>query len=450
MSASLLLSVSSVFTYVLYIVLAILVLLLMVTIHELGHYTAGKILKFKINEFSVGFGKKLWSKKTKSGEVVSLRLFPLGGYCAFEGEDEEGNKNKNAFNNQKPWKRLIVLFMGPFFNILSAVIFSMIFLMAYGYADKIQVTTADMPNATYIEQTADSPAYWDLGGGVTVDADQWFEKGDVILAVNGQKTSFITDDYFPNMVVNYNPGVADGNPTDSYTVLVKRGGKDITLNIHNTYVTWVVEPDAAGKATFTLNGTDYSYQVIPNGSTFVLKNINNNATYNSDETGTWLIGGNTRLYFDPAANGGQGALYVSRVGITSQYYHYGFFEALGYSWVFAFGWAWKVLVVLWGLITGAVSLSSVGGPITTISTIASATEANFANFFLLLPIIAANLAVFNILPFPALDGARMVFVGLEWLFKKPVVSRKTEGYIHMAGMLLLILFVVIIDLMHFL
>ena len=63
----------------------------MIMIHELGHYLAGKLLKFKIEEFSIGFGKALFSKTMKSGETFSIRLIPLGGYCAFKGEDEDGN-----------------------------------------------------------------------------------------------------------------------------------------------------------------------------------------------------------------------------------------------------------------------------------------------------------------------------------------------------------------------
>ena len=74
--------------YIFYLLLALLILLVMVTIHEFGHYVAGKMLKFKINEFSIGFGKSLFSHKSKkTGEVFSIRLIPLGGYCAFEGED---------------------------------------------------------------------------------------------------------------------------------------------------------------------------------------------------------------------------------------------------------------------------------------------------------------------------------------------------------------------------
>ena len=112
--------------YVLYLLLALLILLVMVTIHEFGHYLAGKILNFKINEFSIGFGKSLYSHTSKkTGEVFSIRLIPLGGYCAFEGE-EAGTDVPGAFNKMAPWKRLIVLFCGPFFNILSAVLFSII------------------------------------------------------------------------------------------------------------------------------------------------------------------------------------------------------------------------------------------------------------------------------------------------------------------------------------
>ena len=93
-------------------------------IHEFGHYISGKILGFKINEFAIGFGPRIIKiKNKKNGEIFSIRPFPLGGFCQFEGEDEESDKdNIGAFNNQAPWKRLIVLFSGAFFNFLSAII----------------------------------------------------------------------------------------------------------------------------------------------------------------------------------------------------------------------------------------------------------------------------------------------------------------------------------------
>ena len=144
---STILSFNSTMTYIGYICVAILVLLLMVTIHELGHYVAGKILKFKINEFSIGFGPKIFQKTKKNGEKISLRAFPLGGYCAFEGETEN-SENPDAFNKQKPWKRLIVLFSGAFFNLLSAIIFSFILLVSVGY-DYAQVKAVEPTSINY-------------------------------------------------------------------------------------------------------------------------------------------------------------------------------------------------------------------------------------------------------------------------------------------------------------
>ena len=71
------------------VLLAIGILLAMITIHEFGHYIFGKLLNFKINEFSIGFGPALYKKRSKkTGELFAVRLIPLGGYCAFDGEDE--------------------------------------------------------------------------------------------------------------------------------------------------------------------------------------------------------------------------------------------------------------------------------------------------------------------------------------------------------------------------
>ena len=103
-----LLSFASVMSTVGSVCLAILILLAMITVHEFGHYVAGKIFHFKINEFAIGFGPKLFSRTKKNGEVFSVRLLPLGGFCAFEGEDEE-NPHPDAFNNKRPWQRIIVL-----------------------------------------------------------------------------------------------------------------------------------------------------------------------------------------------------------------------------------------------------------------------------------------------------------------------------------------------------
>ena len=140
MSGIIAVTAAEVFKYIGYVIVALLALMVMIVVHELGHYTAGKLLGFKIDEFSIGFGPAIFKRKNKkTGEVFSLRPFPIGGFCAFHGEDADGAlldadgnpvkdskgnvvKDPDAFNNQKPWKRLIVLFSGAFMNFLSAIV----------------------------------------------------------------------------------------------------------------------------------------------------------------------------------------------------------------------------------------------------------------------------------------------------------------------------------------
>ena len=365
-----LLSISSVLVSALYIVLAIFVLLLMIMIHELGHYTAGKLLKFKINEFSIGFGKAIFQKTTKTGEKISLRLFPLGGYCAFEGEDQDEKDNPEAFNNQKPWKRLIVLFAGAFFNFVSAILFSFIFLMAYGYSDRVVVTniSENVPGVSQLQE------------------------GDVIYAVNGEYGNFIYDKYFSKSIQEI------GDSDEKITLTIKRDGE--------------------------------MQEVV------VYKSMQLADVY--DEDGNQV--------FDDDGVAVQEEKMMLGVGTTN--YRYSFFEALGHCFVFTVGWAWKVLVVLWQMITFKLNIKDLGGTVTTIVTIAEYTQINFGNLMLLLPLISVNLAVFNLLPFPALDGARMVFVGIEGIRKKPI-RRDVEGMIHFIGLVTLLAFVVVVDILHF-
>ena len=347
-----LLSVGSVLEYIGYIVIAIIVLLLMVTIHEFGHYIAGKILGFKIDEFSVGFGKALFQRQNKkTNEVFSIRLFPLGGYCAFHGENEDGS-TKGTFNAEKPWKRLIVFFAGPFFNFLSAVIFSFILLVSFGYEHVQIIGFADYsPNATQLQV------------------------GDVIYAVGDKDIDFVKDQSFSKLISQY-------EASETFSITVKRDGKMITID-------------------------DIS-----------LVNIG------SDE--------------EPEL----------KAGLELQTYKYSFSEAQALCLPFTFRWCWKIILILFALITGKLGISNIGGPITTVTTIASVSKLNPANLLLLLPVIAANLAVFNLIPFPALDGSHMVFTTIEWIRKKPI-NRKVENAINNAGLLILLGFIVLVDILHF-
>ena len=120
------------FNTILYIGLAILILLFMITVHEFGHYIVGKLFNFKINEFAIGMGPALFKKQNKkTNEIFSIRAFPLGGYCAFEGEDAESD-SQGAFNNKAPYKRILVLIAGATMNLIFGILILMLSIGIYG------------------------------------------------------------------------------------------------------------------------------------------------------------------------------------------------------------------------------------------------------------------------------------------------------------------------------
>ena len=369
-----------------YILLAIVILLVMIVIHELGHYVVGKILKFNITEFSVGFGPKLLSKTNKkTGEKFSLRLIPLGGYCAFLGDEDFEEENKNdekkevfdelavqeektetveetpkdkpvTFNEQAPWKRILVFIAGAGFNFISAIIFSLIFIWVVGYGTPVvtQVYTDNLGNP-----------YNQL------------QVGDEILAVNGTEISVMT---------SFNDLTSKAVLGETYDYTVRRGEQILSIPVTVQQIT-------------------------------IKDNNNNDTTY----TG---------------------------VGISSQ--QVGAPVDFGYALRYCVPYTGKmsvmILASLGGLFTGSTPITSVSGPVGTVDMMANVGMMNWRNILLLLPLLASNLAIFNVLPIPALDGSKIVFAVIEWIRRKPL-NRKVEAIIHTVGMLLLFGFVIALDLM---
>lgn len=185
-----------------YVAVALLCLMFMIIVHEFGHYLAGKIFHFKINEFSIGFGPKIFQIKSKnSDEKFSLRWIPLGGYCAFEGEDED-NPSPQAFNNKPVWQRIIVLFAGAFFNFLSAIIIISVFFMAYGEAFPQVSSTYEFVDSAYVQQ---------------------LEEGDIIYKINDKKVYSLLESSGKISAM-----LADA---DENKITVIRNGEEIELTI---------------------------------------------------------------------------------------------------------------------------------------------------------------------------------------------------------------------------
>ncbi len=407
---------------ILNIVLALVVLMFMILVHELGHYTAGKLLKFKINEFAVGMGPKVLSKTKKNGEVISLRALPLGGFCAFEGEDEDA-ENSAAFNNQKPWKRLIVLFAGAFFNFVSAVLIAVVVFSCFG--DTVMV----------VKDVYDYAA----------SENQVLESGDIITKVDG-KNVYIAGD-FSYYIKN-----------DKFDLTVLRNGKEVELKglVRRNYV--LTEVNTVGKVytsdDYTLSTGDTLYKidgkaVCGEGAFAKLAEQSGdtvNLTVITKEGKHVEFSDVDKKTFMDSVTFGESS--YRGLGIASSYskMKYGFGDSLLRAVPYCFEVAWLVLRTLGGLLTGVVGIDQVGGPISTIGMASQVVSTGFGNVLSMIVMISVNLAVFNLLPVPALDGCKMIFVIIEWIARKPV-NRKVEAYINGIGFILLLVFMVLIDIL---
>jgi regulator of sigma E protease len=372
----------SVMTTIGYVILAIVALMAMVVVHELGHYLAGKALGFKILEFNIGFGPPIlkWRSK-KTGELFAIRPIPLGGSCVFDEEDaagrglapkskhekaesKEGEKSPTAFNSQKPWKRIIVLAAGAIFNFIAAFIIITFVFTFHGQVLPV-VTNVEHNSANY---------------GVLLE-------GDVFLRVDGKQVNLLelNVDYanFINTLRNVDGAV---------NVRVLRDGKAVDLVLQKYTVT-----NAAGE-----------YEQI--------------------------FGINTTI-----ANS-EGQAIFTRLP---------FFRALGRSFSFMFFLVFKILGIFGRLITGQLGLGAAGGPISAINVMQQSVGMGLGMLMYVVCLISANLAVMNLLPLPALDGSRIVFCTIEWIFKKPI-NKKIEAVIHFVGLILLFTLAIMLDIFHFL
>ena len=113
---------------VLYIFLAIVAFGLLIFFHELGHFIFAKVFRVAINEFSIGMGPKIFSKKGKDGVAYSLRLLPIGGFVSMAGEDEESD-DPNAYDKKPAYQRFIIVVAGAIMNIIIAIL--LVFLRKY-------------------------------------------------------------------------------------------------------------------------------------------------------------------------------------------------------------------------------------------------------------------------------------------------------------------------------
>ncbi len=323
---------------------AILAFVLLIIIHEFGHFIAAKICGVRVNEFAVGFGPKIFKKKL--GETTyAVNLVPLGGYCAMEGEDEDSTDDR-AFCKKGPFKRLFIVANGAFFNlILGLIIIAITLIPGEKFASKTVAQFTD----------------------TAVSSQHGLRVGDEILAVDGRKI-FTTYDLSYAFT-----GVDDG----MVDITVKRDGEKVALK-DVAFETEEEEGISYVKVDFYVKGIEKT------PLSFISHTVNT-------------------------------AIANCRV-------------------------VWFSLI---DLITGKYGLSAMSGPVGITAAIGSVAKTNLFNLLPIMALITINLGIFNLLPLPALDGGRILFILFELVFRKPV-PQKYEGWVHTVGLILLLGFMLLI------
>ena len=416
------------------IIIALLVFSVIILFHELGHFLLAKRNNIAVTEFSLGMGPRLLSTE-KGGTRYSLKLFPIGGSCMMVGEDDDDN-TEGSFNNASVWARISVVAAGPIFNFILAFVFAMIITSVVGYDP-----------AKVLQVTEGSPA-----------AEAGLQEGDVITEFQSRHISIGRDlDSYMNL---------HGLQDEEISLIYKRDGKkyDITYTADSEkrymlglYYMTEGEP----QITQVMIGSSMAEAGVMPGD--IIREINGVAVADAKELQEYLSG--------HPLDGSEVTLGMERDGkvetivATPQmtktvdsgfvYNIYrektNFLGVMKYSAVEVRYWISSTIESLMMFVKGQFSVNDLSGPVGIIDVIGDSYEEAkeegavmvWMQMLYWAILLSANLGVMNLLPIPALDGGRLVFLLIEAVRKKRL-NPNVEGMIHFAGFMLLMLLMVFV------
>jgi regulator of sigma E protease len=285
-------------------------LLVLIIPHEWGHMIVAKMCGVKVNEFSVGMGPLIF-KRQKGETQYSVRLLPLGGYCAMEGE-EEAVDDPRSYSSKTPFQKIAILLAGVTMNILIAIL-----------AVTLAYFIAGVPSTTLGSITPDSPA-----------AAAGLQAGDKIIAIDGVETKTWND------VVDVINGYHEGDRLD---IQYRRDGKNMEAFITPVY---------------------------------------------DEETQRYMVGIVAGMSRNPVT--------CISGGISS---------------------TWEMAKMMLGafqsMIKGGIKKGDVSGPVGLVKVVDQTASYGFTSYLMLLALVSLNLAFFNIIPIPGLDGGKIFFIILK-------------------------------------
>jgi len=417
------------------ILFAVIIFGLLILIHEFGHFLIAKKNGVYVTEFSLGMGPRLFSF-VKGETRYALKLLPFGGSCMMLGEDEEVENDPRAFHAKSVWSRIAIVAAGPIFNFILAIILAIVVIGFVGI---------DKPTVLSVEKGM--PMY-----------EAGLREGDIIVKYDGSGISVGREIYLEEIV--------DPVTNEEIEVVYERDGKRYTVDV------------TPAKVSRHLIGMSYSSQgeavlsAVTEGSALkkagleagdIIKSMDGNAIASGSELAAYFEenpvtdepiviayerdGKETKVTVTPTMTesyslGWNYNLYREKVGA---------FETIKYSFLDFKYEVKSVFKSLGMLFTGKVTKDDIAGPVGIVDMIGDTYEETksdgwfyvFMTMANLTVLLSANLGVMNLLPIPALDGGRLVFLFIEAVTRKPVPKDK-EAIVHLIGMILLMALMVFI------
>lgn len=400
---------------------SILVFSLLVLVHEYGHFKTAKSVGIKIFEFSIGMGPVLHTwQKSEEDTKYSLRLLPIGGFVSMEGEDDASSDitSDSNFNSKTPWERFKVIIAGPLMNFLLAILIYILISTIYGNA------------GTTISILDEGSEMYEAG----------IREGDKVISVNDENV-YIWDDLVYKITAD----------EQAYAVVVDRDGSELKFDVEQYYrkligITFVMDGDLPTTSISVSNSASSAYDAGMRTGDEIIKingvDVNDYLEIKqliTDSTGsvniTALRDGKEQIFeVVPASSLALG--FTTKIeksfvtAVVSSIYKTGYYIKL------MFGFIGK-------LFTGQLASDSIGGPVQVVSMIGESAKNGMYSLLNLAAFISINLGFMNLLPIPALDGSKLLFIIVEKIRGKRIPVEK-EAYVHFIGFVMLMGFMIII------
>ena len=432
-------------TYLIYILAFAVLLGVLVTIHEFGHFIVARMCKVHVQRFSIGMGPVFYKKLDKHGTEFALSAIPLGGYVSMitdklielEPETKEQlseDQIKNTFDSKPKWQRAIIMFAGPLANfLLSIFIFSLIFF-----------NTPD-PQTTAVIKGIDGSLSFE-------SSNNFLLPGDEIVAINSSNISDPKD--ISLELLSY------AGYSGTIHLVIKRVDIDGNINIGINVENFLPTSESQANPIKHL-GPDLEYKmkpiigsVISNGpadnanlkANDVISRINNiEIEYASDirkavsklpnETAFFDIYRDDRLIQLPVEIGSSIQDDGKEYGIIGVSFgtSRSIFESFSKAIHETYNLSLKTLQFIGKMITGNMGTENLSGPIGIAQMAGNTAQAGFIPFMYLMALLSISLGVLNLLPIPVLDGGHIMFFCIESILGRPV-KRETQEFLFRIGL----------------